>query len=184
MQKKKTPFATLVTSAYSRINTSFDAWSSNNDLLLLGVVAHFLDEKHELKTLLSGLPEINSHSGIEQARVLLQVLQDYGIDGNNLGWFVLDNASNNDTALADLAKSLSFDPSKKRLRCVGHVINLAADAFLTVGDPTDLDKNIIKEQPETEKLKLWREWGPIGKFHNTVIHITRSSRQKSVFNNY
>lgn len=180
--KEKNTICTHVTSAYSRISISFDAWSSNNDLPLLGVVAHLMDEKHELKTLLLGLSEINSHSGIEQSRVLLQVLQDYGINGNNLGWFVLDNASNSDTALVELAKSLSFDPLKKKLRCVGHMISLAADAFLTGGDPADLDKNIRKEQSETEKLKLWRERGPVGKLQNTVIHITRSSRRKNLFN--
>lgn len=83
--------------------------------------------------------------------MLLQVLQDYGINGNNLGWFVLDNASNNDTALAELAKSLSFDISKKRLRCVGHMINLAADAFLTGGDPADLDKKIRKKSNQKQR---------------------------------
>lgn len=61
------------------------------------------------------------------------------------------------------------------------MINLAADAFLTGGDPADLDKKIRKEQSETEKLKLWRERGPIGKLHNTVMHIKRSSRRKVCF---
>lgn len=47
--KEKNTIGTLVTVACSRVSIIFDAWSSNNDLSLLGVVAHFLDEKHELK---------------------------------------------------------------------------------------------------------------------------------------
>lgn len=75
------------------------------------MVAHFLTgDTHELKTLLLALPEIRNHSGEEQASVLTGVLNDYGIDADKLGWFVLDNTSNYDTALFELSKSNSFDP--------------------------------------------------------------------------
>lgn len=69
--KKKIIICTLVTSKYSYISISFDAWSSNNDLLLLGIIAHFLDKKYKLKTLLLRLLEITSYSNIEQSRVFL-----------------------------------------------------------------------------------------------------------------
>lgn len=47
-------------------------------------------------------------------------------------------------ALAELAKFLSFKLLKKILCCVGYIINLATDTFLTGGDPANLDKNIRK----------------------------------------
>ncbi len=78
------------------------------------MVAHFLTgDTYELKTLLLALPEMKNHSGKEQARVLAEVLNDYGIDAKKLGWFVLDNASNNDTTLSELSKSILFDSLKK-----------------------------------------------------------------------
>ena len=40
----------------------------------------------------------------------------------NLGWFVLDNASNNDTTLRELAKTMGFNVEEKRLRCMGHIL--------------------------------------------------------------
>lgn len=49
-------------------------------------------------------------------------------------------------ALAELAKFLSFDLSKKGLRYSGHMINLAVYAFLIGSDPINLDKNIRKKQ--------------------------------------
>lgn len=56
------------------------------------------------------------------SRVLLIMLKAYGIDHDKLGWFVLDNATNNDMTLVDeRSKSIPFDPLKKRLRCAGHI---------------------------------------------------------------
>lgn len=49
-------------------------------------------------------------------------------------------------ALAELAKSLSFDLLKKKLRYVGYMINLAVDAFLIGGDLVNLNKNIRRKQ--------------------------------------
>ncbi len=50
------------------------------------MVAHFpTGDTHELKTLLLALPEIKNHSGEDQARVLAEVLNDYGIDAEKLG---------------------------------------------------------------------------------------------------
>lgn len=78
--------------------------------------------------------------------MFLSVLQDYGINENNLEWFVLDNILNNNMTLAELAKSLLFDLLKKKLRYVGYMINLAVDAFLIGGDLVNLDKNIRRKQ--------------------------------------
>lgn len=180
--KEKTTIRAVILSAQSKISISFDAWQSDHDLLFLGVVGHFLDKQLRLQMLLLGLPELQSHTGAEQSRVLLQVLNDYGIHEGNLGWFVLDNATNNNTALVQLSLTISFDPLKRRLRCAGHLINLAAEAFLDGDHPSDIEARIRAERTETAKLKLWREKGPIGQLHNTVFYITRSSRRKAIFN--
>jgi hypothetical protein len=43
---------------------------------------------------------------------------------------VLDNTGNNDTTLKELVKTLGFDLAKKRLCCIGYVLNLIAKAYL------------------------------------------------------
>jgi hypothetical protein len=62
--------------------------------------------------------------------VILPLIQRFGINNDNLGYFVLDNATNNDTTLKELAKTMGFDPILKRLRCMGHIINLIAESYI------------------------------------------------------
>jgi hypothetical protein len=73
---------------------------------------------------------------IAQAFVLLPALKHYSIRNNNLGYFVLDNATNNNTTLIELAKSLDFDPLERRLRYIGHILNLIAKQYLFGQDAT------------------------------------------------
>jgi hypothetical protein len=48
----------------------------------------------------------------------------------------MDNASSNDTLIEIVAKALledhqvNYNPYTHRLRCLGHIINLSAQAFL------------------------------------------------------
>ena len=67
---------------------------------------------------------------IAQASVLLPALMHFGIKNDNLGYFVLDNATNNDTTLIELTKSIDFDPLERRLRYMGHILNLIAKQYL------------------------------------------------------
>jgi len=66
----------------------------------------------------------------DQAAVILPLLTRFGITSSNLGYFVFDNAPNNDTTLIELVKTLGFDPKAKRLRCIGHIFNLIAERYL------------------------------------------------------
>lgn len=69
-------------------------------------------------------------------------MQDYNIFGQKLGWFVLDNVSNNDTTLVKLAKVIPFDLNRKRLQCAGYMMNLVVEAFLYRKYPTQLNVNL------------------------------------------
>ncbi len=123
-------------------------------------MAHFLSGRsYELHTLLLGRPEIHGHTGEKQARALRLVLNDYGVSKDKLGWFVLDNASNNDTVLLELQKTIEFDPQKNRLRCAGHIINLTVYAFLYGKDPALFEMQMREEQTKAARLDLWRKQG-------------------------
>lgn len=43
--KEKTTIQAMILSAQSKISINFDAWQSDQDLLFLGVVGHFLDRQ-------------------------------------------------------------------------------------------------------------------------------------------
>ena len=80
------------------------------------------------------------------SRYLLAVIQEFGIE-DKLGYFVMDNASNNDTLLLYLSESIpAINCEVQRLRCLGHVINLVAKAIL-------LGVDIQDEQPQSQPTK-------------------------------
>ena len=86
LAKEKNTIRELILTSGSRVSISFDAWTSDTSLSLLGIVAHFLSGgSYELHTLLLGLPEIHGHIGKEQARALRLVLNDYGVSKDKLG---------------------------------------------------------------------------------------------------
>jgi hypothetical protein len=97
-----------------------------------------------------------------------------------LGYFVLDNATNNDTTLAELAKLWGFDYKEKRLRCMGHVINLIAEAYLFGQDESSWDDDYKVAGP-ADRRKLWRRRGEVGKLHNLVAHVMASGKRTTLF---
>lgn len=116
--------------AVSKIHISFDLWTSGNYISLNGIVAHFINIKFESQSILLATPEqSDSHAGGEVAEQVIRVIKDFGIQ-DKLGFFVLDNAPNNDTAMQFIADEFNFDPNERRLRCAGHIINLIARHLL------------------------------------------------------
>ncbi|OWT42457.1 hypothetical protein VFPPC_18512 [Pochonia chlamydosporia 170] len=182
----------VLQSAVSRIHFTVDLWSSPNKLGILGVVAHFIDSNGELVSYCVALREVHGrHSGENQAQIVMDVVEDYGIV-TQVGYFVSDNADSNDTLMNTLQNLLNerhdilYDAKHHRLRCNGHTINLAAHAFMfpkaaPVEAPT---KNKIKKETTSEYVKpsesdilKWRKAGPLGKLHNIVVFI-RCSPQR------
>ncbi len=64
------------------------------------------------------------------------LLKRFGITSTNLGYFVLNNALNNDTTLVELTKTIKFDVKEKRLRYIGHILNLIIEEYLFRQDCT------------------------------------------------
>lgn len=180
-------------SALSSIHLSLDIWTSPNRLLLLGICGHFVDQSQEkLSKALLALHEVGGHSGDEQFSILLPVLEDYGIV-RKLGSVVGDNASTNDTLCRAIGnylqknENIKWDPIFRRIRCTGHIINLAVQAFLFHNAPPE-ELRLCDEQElegeqgdEIEKRASFRAMGPLGKLHNIVVHIRGSPARTKVF---
>ena len=109
------------------------------------------------------------------AEAIVKVIHIYELPSSQIGWFVLDNASSNDTCVAEILKALQIDDTveHRRLRCLGHIINLAAQAFLFGSEASAFEREIGRAQYEEDKkeLELWRKRGPVGKLHNVVKYI-------------
>jgi hypothetical protein len=127
---------TAIKNTRSRIHLSFDLWTSPNYKSLIAIIGHWTAPDLSLKTVLLAIREINgSHTGENIGGKIFEIIEEYQI-AFKLGYCVLDNASNNDTALNSMSElmmetyGIPYDVSSYRLRCLGHIINLVVISLL------------------------------------------------------
>jgi hypothetical protein len=87
--------------ARSKIHLSFDGWTTKGGKRgFLGIVAYYVIGDGKLRDLPIALPQLTgAHSGKRIAEVVLEILQKFDIDTLKLGYFVLNNASNNNSTI-------------------------------------------------------------------------------------
>jgi hypothetical protein len=85
----------------------------------------------QAKSLLLGLKEVKgSHLSENLTANYLPVIADFDLNGK-IKYFMSDNVGSNNLAVKAFCKKLKPKNSiARRLRCLGHIINLAAKAFL------------------------------------------------------
>lgn len=91
-------------SALSKIHLTVDLWTSPNTLAVIGVVSHYISDSGQLEHAVLALREIDGeHSGENQSTCIMEVVQEYGI-ASKIGYFVMDNAGNNDTLVSHFSE--------------------------------------------------------------------------------
>jgi len=191
-EKKKFVSLAALGNARSRINISFDMWTSPNCKAYLAVVAHFLDRSYQLQNILLS---IHRHTGVHEgekiASSITKVLDDWGIS-SRLGVTISDNASSNNTCVDALYRQLRpelFQHERRffRIRCYGHILNLIAKAFLFGADDeaflSELEARDFSEDLSTEEINVldrWRRNGPVGKLHSIVRFIRASPQRREL----
>ena len=179
----------------SKIHFSVDVWSSPTRTNLQAICCHFLDEKTRKVTkaclALANHPE--QYRAEEQADAFLRVIKEYNISHNRIGAFVSDNHGSNDKMIRILKKDIEELPPVEhiRVRCLGHVINLAASAFIYKqnNEADELSKPLLptqgkkKDKDEIKAPSEWRKLGPVGKLFNLVKLIHASNANINSFTN-
>ena len=95
-------------------------------LSLLSVMAHYLDRRFELRTLLLALPRMTgAHTAASLSTQLVSIL-DYFDLRESFGKAITDNASENAACLDLIGTELFIDTGKRHVRCMGHIVNLVA----------------------------------------------------------
>ncbi|KID81519.1 transposase-like protein [Metarhizium guizhouense ARSEF 977] len=179
-----------IQSALSKIHFTVDLWTSPNTLAILGIVAHYISESGLLEYSVLALRELDGkHSGPNMADCVMEIINDYGI-ASKVGYFMMDNADNNGTMMKALSTLLFdqyqivYNAEHHRLRCNGHIINLAAQSFLfQTSDESLADENSPSAltTPTELEMEQWRRKGPLGKLHNIVVYIQRSPQRLANF---
>lgn len=175
-------------SARTSIHLSVDIWTSPNNYLFLATCGHFVDHNNSLRNILLGLRTVSGHSGEDQWDVLFPLLQEYGIE-RKIGTLVADNSGTNDTLCRTISSSMrdldiEWDAVTQRIRCQGHIINLAVQDFLFQGiidisvidsyETAEMNGDRQSEKEQKEKQEIFRTMGILGKLHN-IIAYSRSS---------
>lgn len=177
----------------SRIHLSFDLWTSPAMETYLSLVSYFVDEAHVRQVRHIAMERVfGGHSGENQAYYIKKICERFEIfDAERLAFWISDNADNCDTTIRSLLAYLYPSPQTSlvrrealeqiyRCRCIGHILNLIAKAFLEGTDIPNLPEGADEAQ-EQEILGEWRKQGPVGKLHNIVHWIQRSPKRKDYF---
>ena len=153
----------------------------------MGVVVHYLDKDLINRSYLIGMRRINgAHTGENVAEAVIPVSVEMEIL-SKLGYFIADNDSRNDTCIRAILRKHRpdiKDPDSRRVRCLGHIINLAAKAFLfgKNADAFEDSTDTARKNGHLEALREeWRKRGPVGKLHDTVKFIRCTPQRREVF---
>lgn len=127
--------------AISKIHISFDGWTTKGSTRgFFRIVAHFATLSSQIQDLPISLPQLNSaYTGRAIADAVVATLKAFKITLSNLGYFVLDNAANNDTTIESISREYDFNLTQQRLHCSPHTINLIRQALLFGKDKSAYD---------------------------------------------
>jgi hypothetical protein len=169
--------SSLVKGAKSCVHLSFDLWTASNGFHYIGVVGHFVDGEGKKRDVLLGLPRlIGPHSGENMATYIKEVINQYEL-GSKLGYFMLDNAESNDTCLETLASWFPMDVSSRRLRCIGHIINLVVRAVIFGSNVSKFEAE-LRGATDEFSFDIWAKKGSIGRLHNLATYIRRTDQRR------
>lgn len=175
----------------SKVHITFDIWTAPNQRGYISVWGYWISSQGRQRRLLAFRRVYRSHTGEVQAELLLEVLNEYAID-QKLGYCVSDNASSNDKACELLFKSINPSITAvtiqgRRLRCFGHVVNLAAQSLLaTTGTEARVaarELEVIGDDEEGSEAvgARWIHAGPLGKLQRLVKYVLASGQRREEF---
>ena len=170
--------------AQSKIHIVYDAWTSNNHFAFFGIQCRFLDVNYVFQNLLLGLPELtNEHSVVQQTEALFSVTELYRCT-ESLGFTVSDNAATMDLMATKIQEQIInagvvWDANLYRIRCLGHIIHLAAHDFFFRRTADNDNDTILTTTPDVDDRAAWRDLGCYDKLYNIVVWVQRSLQRRN-----
>jgi hypothetical protein len=91
--------------------------------------------------------------------VVLTILQKFCISLRKVGYFVLDNATNNNSTVQAIAQKpgWDFNATHRRLRCSPHMLNLVGQVLLW-GKKAEAFNNDHASSDIAEETQLMKDW--------------------------
>ncbi|KAG9379097.1 Dimer-Tnp-hAT domain containing protein [Pyrenophora tritici-repentis] len=147
----------------SKVHISFDGWTT------------------KLRDLPIALPQLTgAHTGEAMAEVVMAIFKQFEITVGKLGYFVLDNAHNNNTTINTLALQMGFSATERRLRCGPHTLNLIGQMLLWGEEKESYDNEETERVNEAENMATWRGDGPLGVLLAVINYIKTPQQDQPV----
>ncbi|EXU94519.1 hypothetical protein X797_012410, partial [Metarhizium robertsii] len=148
----------LLRNAPGLVHVSFDGWRSRNKHALYGVASFFRGEDGQARKLILGVPELTvRHFGANIGHEIIEILESYEIPDEKIGYFILDNAPNNDTAMKTIGESiqqLEFDASEDPRIRIRKPLNVVVDNETRWLSQFYMIRRALKLRPYLETLVL------------------------------
>jgi hypothetical protein len=156
----------------------------------MAITGYFIDVDWVYREVLLGFKPLHgAHTGANLSGVLLQTLNNHGIQDRIFG-LTTDNASNNKTLLDSLQQALSNDVNIIRIPCLAHVIQLSLNQLLdrikavplndtTETKWTDRQSTLAKAnaQHQTREISY-----TLNKVRYLAVYIRASPQRREAFN--
>ena len=119
-----------------RISLAADNWTSPKKIAFLAIVAYRILDSWQMEEVLIGFEEMKgSHTGVNMAGIINEVLARYGIQHRILG-FTTNSASNNRRLTETLNHAWSllaveWSQLENHIPCMAHVVQLILTAFIS-----------------------------------------------------
>jgi hypothetical protein len=75
------------------------------------------------------------YTSVNIIKGVIAVIKDFGIKNEQIRYFILNNATNNNIAITAIIKEFDFNPIKRQLYYLGYIINIIAHYFLYSYNP-------------------------------------------------
>ena len=168
-KEKKTELGEAFSTMAYPPHIGFDGWTSDSCHGMQGIVAYFLSpDQSTCMTALLGLKEVDGkHTGLNIAKCISKALEEYNLKPGRIGYYMLDNAPNNDTAVDSLEGT---ECGKcKRLRCICHAMSLCCKALFSTS----------KSDDDNESTGKWKRHQAINKVQSIAKRILNNPNWKS-----
>ncbi|SCV57419.1 uncharacterized protein FFB14_15153 [Fusarium fujikuroi] len=157
-EKHKGKVIEVLRNAPELIHISFDGGRSRNKHALYGVACFFRNEDGKARKLILGVPELTvRHFRANIGHEIIEILESYEISEEKIGYFTLDNAPNNDTAII---QRLEFDASEDPRVRIRKPLNVVVDNETRWLSQLYMIRRALKLRPYLETLvcKHKQEW--------------------------
>ena len=160
----------------ARINLTLDVWTASNKLPFLAITAHWMTIDFELVSTLIGFERLmGSHKAENMTVVIMKVLRMYGIE-DYINCITTDNASVNDAIFKELEfQLLSWSRHDGQIRCLAHVLNIAAQTVLTILKSEVREAEVVLEGCEESGNEVIGSAATLSRLRRIIAKIRSST---------